>query len=716
MGWTEVGDAQLASWGLSRQQAEEVGLFEVGDASLALPTCPARPGIVIPYYRPDGQLLRINDAPFGRVRWLNLPKQTGFHGKVKTPRYGQPSGTNVQVYFPPGIPWDTILSDPKVPIVITEGEVKAIVACLHKFNCLALGGVYNFANKGGLVKVLAQAVWEGREVVIIYDSDASTNPDVLAAEARLVEELGTQRSAKVKVVRLPAAGDAKMGLDDYIHAHGADSLDKLIDEAPALSQLDAKIIALNKNCAWVSQEGRVYDMDQKTFLRKENFTNGERFGSIKHIQATEKGTKVISVAESWLKHPHAQRYNQILFRPGEPITLPSEEGMGASLNLWLGWHEAEGPVEPFLRLTEHLVSKEPNREVQELPLKLLAYKAQNPQKKIPLALVFAGPVGSGKTLWGDIVIEAFGPYSTSIEPGALALDFHPWLETSVVATVNELDVRTMRDNAELIKALITDPRRQLNDKFRSIRMVTSPTFYIITSNYTGVTAGFSHDDRRIIGIQAPGKHLGDLAFYGPIWRWREQGGPKFLMNYLLNLDLEGWEPPSSAPMTAAKRLAYREGLTPIQLLAEDMRNSNFNSIVYWIGLAGQWAQMQEIGGDPKAASQGRAVLAGLAHMQVRPWYTAEELVLIFPAVLAQVYSTKDREVWTPGGLSRVLRDSGIPFLVNRDNPDGFLHLGKMRQYLVISQFAEWDQPISQPDFDRAMKNWPLYGQQKGGAS
>lgn len=710
MGWTDAGDAQLDGWGLSRADAELMGLFEVPDASAVLPTCPARPGIVIPYYRPDGQLLRVNDRPFGRVRWLNVPQQSGFHGKVKSARYGQPMDTNVQVYFPPTIDWDMTLRTATVPIVITEGEAKAITASLSGYTCLALGGVYNFANRGGLVKVLADAAWEGREVVIVYDSDAATNPDVLAAEARLVEELGVIRRAVVKVVRLPDEGDKKVGLDDFIHAHGAVEFDKLIDQAEQLTALDAKVVSLNKSCAWVDQEGKVYDLEQHQFIDKGDFINGSRFSAIKHITRTEKGMKVISVAERWLKHPHAQRYNQVLFRPGEGAVVPAEAGAGNALNLWLGWNAEEGTAEPFLRLTEYLLSKEPNPEVRDLPLKLMAYKAQHPQEKVPLGLVLTGAQGSGKTLWGDILVEAFGPYSTSIEPNALSLDFHPWLETSVVATINELDVATMRRNAQLLMALISDPRRQLNDKFRTIRMVNSPTFYIITSNYSGVGAGFTHDDRRILAINAPGKHPDVEAFYGPIWKWRKAGGPKQLMHWLLNYDLKGWQPPSSAPLTAAKRLAYREGLTPIQMLAEDMRESNFNSIMYWISLAGEWAKAQEVGGDPKAASQARAVIAGLQHIQVRPWYTAEELTLIFPTVLAQVYSTRDRETWTPGGLSRVLRDAGIPFLINRDNPDGFDWHGRMRQYLVISQFDDWQDPLAQSDFERAMKNWPTYGQ------
>lgn len=706
--WSEAGDAQLSSWGLSREQAQQLGMWDVADAAAALPTVPHRPGIIIPYFRPDGQLLSVNGRTFGRVRWLGLPPVSAFRGKQKAPRYGQPLDTKVQVYFPRTAKhdWDAILNDHTMPLMITEGEAKAAVACLMGYNCVALGGVYSTHNEGKLVKVLADADWKSRDLVIVFDSDAATNPDVLAAEARLVEELGTQRQANVRIVRLPPDGDKKVGLDDFLNGSGPDELDKLIMEAPGLSALDAKCIALNRQVAWIGRESMLLELATARWIRKEHFTNGEAYASLKHIVRGDKSTKTISVAETWLKHPHAQRFSQAIFRPGEPHIVTDENGAQA-LNIWQGWNAVPGDVEPFLELDKHLYSKEPSAELRAMPLKLLAYKAQHPQEKVPLALVVTGPSGSGKTLWAECMILAFAPYSTSIDPGMLGSQFHPWLEKSVVGMINELDVPTMQKNSETLKGLITDQHRQLNDKFRPMRNILTPTFYCISSNFSGVGAGFGHDDRRILAFQAPPPL--SKAFYDRIKVWKEGGGARHLMQYLLDMDLKGWRPPQHAPATAVKSLAYNEGLSPIQTLAADMRKSDFNSLLYWISIAEEWAKAQELSGDPKLAAQARAVLGGIEHIQIRPWYTAEELTLIFPTVLAQVYSNRTRELWTPGGLSRVLRDSGIPFLVNRDNPMGFDWQGRKRQYLVISQFSDWEHPIAQVDFERAMREWPTYG-------
>src|SRR5207244_893979 len=73
-------------------------------------------------------------------------------------------------------------------------------------------------------------------VIIIFDSDASTNGMVLWAEWHLSEALQA-RCADVRVVRLPGGPvgsdgvPAKVGLDDLLVAYGPDKLRELIDDA-----------------------------------------------------------------------------------------------------------------------------------------------------------------------------------------------------------------------------------------------------------------------------------------------------------------------------------------------------------------------------------------------------------------------------------------------------------------------------------------------------
>ena len=116
----------------------------------------------------DGQ-----EIQFGRVRYLEEPPQ-GFLGPTKPLRYQQPSRSPVFAYFPPG-DWGAILKDASKPLIIVEGEFKALVAWLHGFPTIGLGGVFNFMRDGAFLSELDAIEWKKRIVYIIFDSDAASN-------------------------------------------------------------------------------------------------------------------------------------------------------------------------------------------------------------------------------------------------------------------------------------------------------------------------------------------------------------------------------------------------------------------------------------------------------------------------------------------------------------------------------------------------------------
>lgn len=690
-------------------------MFPVEDAGTIDPSFPREPAIVIPYFTPMGHIMQVHGKPFARIRRLKLPPPlVGFGKPRKAPKYLQPPGTGMHVYLPPVMDWQATMQDTKAPVLITEGEAKALAGCLNGFPTLGLGGVWSFSAPGGsLLDELEAFKWYGRDVYIVFDSDAAENPQVVAAEARLVYELQSRMNAKARVVRLPMApnGD-KQGLDDFLKAHGADALDRLLRGIDPLSPLDAKIIGLNKALAWIELEAKVYDMEQGLFLSKEVLEKGSRWSSIKHISVSQPGpnggrakTTEISVAKLWLTHPHAQRFSAAIFRPGDgPITV--DEKQQPALNMWGPMEAMPGDVQPFFDLTRHVFANLPT-EQQDIAWKLFAYKAQNMAIKIPIALVLVGPQGSGKTLWGEIIRDAFMPYGADVTPQQLSSEFHGWIERSLVALVNEAKGEDMQKASEQIKTLISDLRRPMNEKYRVIREVNTYTQYIITSNNRAV-GSFSHDDRRMFVVSTPTKR--EKAFYDRIRDWKNAGGPKKLLHFFQTVDLKGWEPPNEAPSTPEKELAYQEGLTAVQKLAHDMRNASDQTIYLWLSQAEAWAQTAELSNQPGMAAQARAIRSSIASTQIRPWYTPEELALMFPSIMMEVSGTRYDKTTPVGMLSRELRDAGIPYLVNRDDTRGFTHLGFKRQYLVVAQFDEWKAPISQAEFERYMRSWPTFAQ------
>lgn len=188
---------KLAESGLDAADAKRMRLTILTAAEVS-----ARRGAFdIPYFTPEGKL-----SKFSRLRYLE--KASGFAAQTERgeQRYWQELGSLNEIYLPPFLDWPLILKDPKQDLIITEGELKAACAAKNGLPCIGLGGVWMFkASKKGkaFLDGLVEIVWNDRNVYIVYDSDAVTNPKVTKAENALASEL-LARGAHVYIGRIPA--------------------------------------------------------------------------------------------------------------------------------------------------------------------------------------------------------------------------------------------------------------------------------------------------------------------------------------------------------------------------------------------------------------------------------------------------------------------------------------------------------------------------------
>jgi putative DNA primase/helicase len=201
------------------------------------------PCLAFPFRDMDGKLL-----DYVRLK-PDRPRKN--KGDGKPIKYESPKGAGNQPYFPVGtLP---ALKDPTRPLLITEGEKKALKADQEGFPCIGLVGVYGWCKprpkdsmgKGTgsleLIDPLTQIAWQDRPVYIVFDSDAVDNPGVRKAEHRLANVL-LASGAAVRIVRLPpgpveaGAKPAKVGLDDFLVAHDSGELQKLLESATVLAK------------------------------------------------------------------------------------------------------------------------------------------------------------------------------------------------------------------------------------------------------------------------------------------------------------------------------------------------------------------------------------------------------------------------------------------------------------------------------------------------
>ncbi len=202
--------ADLAASGIPPGVAAAAGWYSEADPKKVqellgwdYPAKKLGPCLVIPYCDAAGK-------PTGYVRLKPAkPLTERRDGKERKRKYEAPKGVRPHAFFPPGT--CKALADPTVSLLITEGEKKALCASdVYGFPCIGVSGVDSWRAKGGKGKMLPEllaVVWRGRQVSIVYDSDAAANPDVLRAEGVLAAAL-VEAGAVVKVVRLPQGGVA----------------------------------------------------------------------------------------------------------------------------------------------------------------------------------------------------------------------------------------------------------------------------------------------------------------------------------------------------------------------------------------------------------------------------------------------------------------------------------------------------------------------------
>lgn len=243
----ELARVHLKESGITEAQAVYAGIYPCPSARSLDTGFADVPALVFYYCDLDGASVTANyrdgPQPFVRLRHLADSDRGGFVRK-SLPRYTQAAGTGVHAYFPRTqvFDWKEIGADPGFPLIITEGEKKALKACLDGFPTIALSGVWCFRRDGELLPELDRFAWKGRQVSIVFDSDTADNPQVDHAQRALAREL-VERGAEVRIACLPQTDDgAKQGLDDFLVRHGRDAFEALLKKATPVDPARARIV------------------------------------------------------------------------------------------------------------------------------------------------------------------------------------------------------------------------------------------------------------------------------------------------------------------------------------------------------------------------------------------------------------------------------------------------------------------------------------------
>lgn len=518
--------------------------------ALGLPS--ATEGFLIPYFDIAGK-----PTKFIRFRYTKETRK-GFevYGKKKALRYGQVPGTVNEVYMPPLVKWQGIIDKPEMPIIITEGELKAACATKHGLPTIGLGGVWCFMSKRAgvsLLPVFDQLKLAGRVVYICYDSDAVTNPDVVAAELRLAAML-TTLGAIVMIARIPAEGDAKMGVDDYIVAHGAKQFKEEVLDNAFEYETCAALHAMNERVAYVRVPGCVYSFEYAQEITPQAFT-GHAYSNLTHDETEydkdgNAKIKRVPTAAAWLKWQYRSELRGITFRPGFDRVTPD-----GYLNTWNGWGYTEPTrnakaAKPWSDLLDHIFGDK--KEERAWFERWAAYPLQHPGTKLNSAcLVWGVTEGSGKTMLGRCIKVMYGEHGTEVKDTDLEDTRFEWAQHKAFVLADDI---TGQDNRKLhnkLKTMVTQETMRINPKFIPSYSVPDVMNYYFTSNDPDALF-LSAGDRRYFVHEVLGGKLPIELRKAVLSMINSEEGRNALAYHLLNVDLGDFEPGADALQTEAK--------------------------------------------------------------------------------------------------------------------------------------------------------------------
>lgn len=610
--------AKLATSLLDEQDAAALMMGPADPKELLAAGFPNVAAFELPYFDAKGR-----PTGFKRWRYLEDTRSTLERKTERKPlRYVQAGGSVTEAYLPPLADWAAAQADTKVPLVVTEGELKA--ACLTKLGrlCIGLGGVYSFKSvkkKLPLLPVFYEFKWAGRDVVVAYDSDAHTNPMVVGARNELCREL-LALGALPRVADVTAGEDgAKRGLDDLALQDGEQALFDVLDAAEPFATAQA-LHELNAEVAYVRDPGLIVVLADGRRMRASDFT-GHAYANRHYHEITvdKDGNEKMAkrkAAQAWLEWGQRLELSSMAYEPGEPrITVDG------AYNTWSGWgcEPKRGDIGPWRKLLDFLFKGHPaERKWFE---QWCAIPLQNPGvKQYTAAVLWGVRTGTGKSLAGVALGRIYGHNFTLIGDQELQDGKNAWTIGKQFVMGDDVTGQDQRRYADRLKKMITQPEVRVDQKYVPAYTMRDVINYLFTSNHPDAFF-LEDDDRRNFVHEVTGSPLPREFYLDEFVPWMEGEGPSALFYHLLRLDLGGRRAEDRAPETAARASMVEDGLSDL----------------------GRWAR--RLRDDPDLCLRlGDAKLDG-------DLWSATDLV--------KIYDPEGRGKVTAGGLGRELKRAGF---------------------------------------------------------
>lgn len=526
----------------------------------------------IPFFDAYGERI-----PFARLRLLEGRWKVNSSFKAKSFKYNQRTNTAPHLYFPPVRKWH--VKDKRIKLgylCVTEGEKKAIKACLCGIPTVALSGVFNFKSKKRNISLIDEMrLFDLSDGVleICYDSDTYTNESVLAAMNQLASECMQLNPAHIRYVRLK--GDARIGLDDFL-ANFA-TKEEARDAFYALErEEDARVNAMaafDKELVYIERLDQFYSRRTSKFTTRTKLI--DRYENLPKIPDPTDLRKRTSPIKFWFENrsPRSTVWD-LCYEPGKPEQF--EEQGKQTINIWRAptLPRIKGTPALWLTLVDHLFQNV-SLDHRRWFLQWLAYPMQNPGAKLMQSVfLYTRTEGVGKNFLVDPFVSGiYGENYTRQDGSVLEDKFNGWYGRKQFVFLDEIHLTVRHERITMmnrLKSMITNPTIDINEKFQPQLTLLNRAQVYITSNYSDALP-LGDSDRRVFVVRGPEQQL-EKEFYTALDAYgRKEKGINQVYNYLMEYDCTGFSPTMRAPHTESREEVIHHSADNITYFVERLK-------------------------------------------------------------------------------------------------------------------------------------------------
>jgi putative DNA primase/helicase len=211
-------------------------------------------------------------------------------------------------------------------------------------------------------------------------------------------------------------------------------------------------------------------------------------------------------------------------------------------------HAIEGDCSAYL---EHLrdVICDQDLKAYEYLIQYFAHIVQKPQQKPNVAIVMKSVEGAGKGTMMKPLLQIFGAQGIHLNGDRhLTGQFNGVVANKLLIFADEVNL-TSATTADKLKAFISESTVQMEKKGLEAIEIPNYARVIFASNRSHVIAAGTKERRYLVLEPSPIKAQ-DSQHFNALHQWIENGGASRLLRYLLDIDLETFNP-FKAPSTTA---------------------------------------------------------------------------------------------------------------------------------------------------------------------